>query len=29
MRALLQRVREARTEVSERVIGKIGYGLLI
>jgi D-tyrosyl-tRNA(Tyr) deacylase len=29
MRALLQRVREARVEVGERVIGEIGYGLLI
>ena len=29
MRALLQRVREARIEVSERVIGKFGYGFLI
>ena len=25
MRALLERVREARIEVSERVIGKIGF----
>ena len=29
MRWLLQRVREARVEVGERVIGEIGYGLLI